>query len=220
MKKIVQFLCLFATLLTLPAFSTEEKLVLITGCSRSGTMYISKLLTECHLDVGHEWTGNDGLSSWLFAVNAEIAPWGTEPGSVTFKHTFHQVRDPLKVISSVFTHEPQESWEYIISNIPEISWEDSRLTKAAKFWYYWNLSAQAKSEWTYRVEDIAAALPEMGRRLGIDLDNSAIERVPTNSNTRGNYYYPDEFKWTDLEAELTPELYENIRELARFYGYE
>ncbi len=219
MKYILKSILLFITLFCSQVSAIEEHFLLITGCSRSGTMYISKILNECGLNIGHEWTEKDGLSSWLFAVNTDAAPWGPQPNQIHFQHIFHQVRDPLKVISSVFTHEPLESWQYIIAHIPEISWEDSRLTKASKFWYYWNLKAEQKAEWTYRVEAIKEILPEFSQRLGIPLDPSALDRVPTNSNTRGSYYFAEEFKWSDLEAELSPELYANIRQLANRYGY-
>lgn len=219
MRYFLKSIILSITLMYNHVYAIEEQFLLVTGCSRSGTMYISKVLNECGLHIGHEWPEKDGLSSWLFAVNTDAAPWGPQPNEIHFQHIFHQVRDPLKVISSVFTHEPVESWQYIIAQIPEISWEDSRLTKAAKFWYYWNLSAEKKSEWTYRVEAIKEILPEYSRRLRVTLDMTALDRVPTNSNTRGSYYYPEEFKWSDLEAELSPELYNNIRELAKRYGY-
>jgi hypothetical protein len=194
----------------------DSRPLLITGCARSGTGYISKLMTRCGLDIGHEAWGKDGCSSWVMAVDDENPPWGESSHNVQFDHVFHQVRHPLKVISSVYSTEPETSWNYISKHIPEIKREDSHLVKCAKYWYYWNLKAQEKAEFTYRVEDIDNALKKMGQLLHNDLDNSAISLVSDKTNTRP---HSREFSWKDLEKELPKDLLKNIQNLASSYGY-
>lgn len=196
--------------------ATEQRNLLITGCARSGTMYIATLLQESGLDVKHEWLGDYGCSSWIMNFNAEVTPYGQARNGAFFVHTFHQVRHPLKVISSVYSTEPEESWQYIIKNIPQIRQTDSHLVKCAKYWFYGNLRAQKQAEWTYRIEDIENVWDEFQKRLGVTLDCSAFERVPKNTNTRPHTF---NFTWKDLKENLDLELYLKIYGLAKHYGY-
>ena len=92
--------------------------LLITGCARSGTGYASLLFKKMGLDIGHEEYGADGISSWLFAVDAENVPWGPSRKDVKFGKVFHQVRHPLKAIGSIYTYEPEESFSYTSQHIP------------------------------------------------------------------------------------------------------
>lgn len=194
---------------------TLKRDLLITGCARSGTGYISHLLQACKMKIGHEKTQADGVSSWIMCTEAKHVPWAVDSRHKTrFAHIFHQVRDPLKVISSVQT-EGEPSWKYILKHIPEIHPEDSQIVKCAKYWYYWNIKAEQQAEWTYQVEKIHEVWGEFCRRLGRKLDRSQLEIVPHNVNTRTH----SELTWEDLKAKLDPELYHNIQQLAKRYGY-
>lgn len=216
---------MFFWLILLPFFCWGEECIqrelLITGCARSGTTYISQLFKKAGFDLSHDHeygaVGTYGLSSWLLVPDAAHAPWGPVRRNCEFQHIFHQTRHPLQVISSVYTTEPKISWIFILENIPEISWEDPHVVKAAKYWYYWNQMAETIAEWRYKIEDIASILPEMEQRLGISLNPALIEAIPTNTNTRGAH--AKDFTWEDLKKELDPELFWNIAEMAIRYGY-
>jgi hypothetical protein len=189
--------------------------LLITGCARSGTQYASHLLQECGLKIGHEKVQKDGVSSWVMCMDAKSVPWAMDARrKFRFAHVFHQVRHPLKVIASVQT-EGEPSWRYIRSHIAEIKSDDPPIARGAKYWYYWNLKAQQQSEWTYRVEEIDAVWDQFCQRLGQNLDRSKVDLVSRNVNARQHA----EISWEQLEAEIDPELYQNIRLLAQSYGY-
>ena len=49
-------------------FRTKNRPLLITGCARSGTTYISKVLLQGGFEVGHERMMSDGVSSWYLAA--------------------------------------------------------------------------------------------------------------------------------------------------------
>ena len=253
MQKILRIF-LLAALLFLPIFILFEtthnhRLLLITGCARSGTSDISKLLGETGLRVGHERVRRNGVCSWDLAVDPEEGRWKIKKGQYKFAHIFHQVRHPLKTISSVYSTEDEDSWNYIMKHLKEIDPEDSHLIKCAKYWYYWNLQAEKRAEWTYRIEDISILLDEFGRRLEskldkkiltedsrcnftwtetIDpwdqigkqlvrrLDKAALKRIAKDTHTKGPH---KDFTWEDLQREIDPELYANIRALAKKYGY-
>lgn len=194
----------------------KRREILITGCARSGTTYITKVLKQCGYRVGHENRKKDGVCSWLMAVDTRHVPWGQARNGYRFRHIFHQVRDPLKTISSLNATEPEVSFQFIQEHIPEIQKEDSRLTQCAKFWYYWNLLAESQAEWTYRIEALEEVWGEFERRLGKKLDKNILKAVPKTTNTRGSY---SELTWEELKKELEPSFYQKLQELAKRYGY-
>jgi hypothetical protein len=184
----------------------QPYLVLITGCGRSGTTYISKLLLNCGLNVPHENLGKDGCASWFLAVDPSA--------DIHFRHIFHQVRHPINVIASVTTF-AQSSWDYICKSIPEINKQDSLIVKATKYWIYWNLKAEKRAEWTYRIENLSNEIDEMSRRLGVPLDRNVLQILSDNINTRPHL----QLTWEKLRNEVGEELYLQVVEMSRRYGY-
>ncbi len=167
---------------------------MITGCGRSATRYITFVLRRLGLDVGHERMGGNGIASWCTAVEAETPPWGESIKSVSFDNIFHQVRHPLKVIPSVCTLN-KNSWRFICNNI-SCSMDDPAMLRSAKYWYYWNVEAEKKAEWRYRIEEFSDVYDEFCRRLDVPIDRLALESVPTDVNTRRHgrlIHYYDEF---------------------------
>lgn len=199
----------------LPPTKQVYKLLLITGCARSGTSYITEVLRLCGLDVLHEHEGTHGTVSWLMAARDFTTPYGPAYYNFRFKHIFHQVRDPLKTMSSLTTEHPR-AWKYVMKHTPQIKEEDPMIVKCAKYWYYWNRRAEAKAEFTYRIEDLENALNEMSIRLGIPLDKSAIGKVSQTINHRNR---KTEYTWDEVKANVNPILYEKIIGMAKRYGY-
>lgn len=209
--------------------NTNHRKLLITGCARGGTTYITDLLIECGLDVGHEHLEGDGCVAWQAAVDIDYGAWWQRfpDGKIEFDIIFHQVRNPLGVISSLYNKTRKEdafawahAWEYICDCIPEIHNDEPLVVKCAKYWYYWNLAAENRASWTYRIEDIDTVFDEMGRRLGLKLDRAALERVSRETNTAK----PWEDKsfaatWKLLEQKLDPEFLTQFKRLTEHYGY-
>lgn len=196
----------------------KHHFLLITGCARSGTTYISDVLKLGGLDIQHENVGKDGTSSWFMCIEADHVPWKHRPSAAgfNFDHIFHQVRHPLKVISSVLGTEHRKAIKYFSENIPEIYDKDTPLIKCAKYWYYWNLYAEQKAEWRYQVEQIDSCLEEMGQRLGITLDKAILQQVPRDSNHRK---MTTNLTWAQLKEEIPANLFIKIQEMALRYGY-
>jgi hypothetical protein len=175
----------------------------------------------------HESIGTDGCVSWLMAVLAAEVPWGAaRDGTVAFEHIFHQVRHPLAVISSAWSTEGPPSWEFICRHMPRIKATDSVEVRCAKYWIYWNRAAERQAEWTYRVEDLEAAWPELCRRLGKELDPRHLKTVSTSANSRitkpqsrGVKALERDFTWDNLRCILKPRLFAKLCRSARHYGY-
>ncbi len=195
----------------------KTRSLLITGCARSGTSYITRVLEICGLKIGHEMILRDGVVSWEMAVDTKQVPWGQGRNGYRFHHIFHQVRHPLKVISSLHSTEPPQSWKFIAEHIPQIQENDSLLVKCAKYWYYWNLKAEKQAELTYQIEKINFLWPEFEQRCERKLDRESLLQVPQDCNTRGEISYV--FSWEDLKEQLDPGLFNDIQFLATKYGY-
>jgi len=195
-----------------------ERLVLITGCGRSGTTFISRALTGAGLDVRHEYLGKDGSASWYMNVENANAPYGcSSTVGLRFTHIFHQVRHPLKTIASINYSSHASSFAYVAAYVPEIDLiHDSRLVQTAKYWYYWNLLAEAKAEWRYRIEDIDLVWDEIGQRLGVYLDPSVLSQLSRKTNTRGD---TGKLTWKQLKANIPADLFADIQSMALRYGY-
>lgn len=140
-----------------------RKRLLITGCGRSGTKYVTHLLRRLGLDVPHERMGADGIASWAMAVDADAVVWGVSPRDYDFEHVFHQVRDPREVIASATTFKPR-SWDFICAHTP-VPADDPVVLRAAKYWYYWNLEAEKIAGWRYRIDALADVFEEFCARL-------------------------------------------------------
>ena len=184
----------------------KNKKLLITGCARSGTAYISEFLQNCGLDVPHEVSGEFGCVSWMMAADDCMAPWGEGSLGYEFELVFHQVRNPLKCIASLFANEPLVG-EYIFKHVPEINPSESKLTRAAKYWYYWNLLAEKKADWTYRIEDLEQVIGEMSSKLDVDLDIEKMKLISKETNHRKE---SPNLTWQDLKEELDDDLYFKI----------
>lgn len=194
----------------------KKRLVLITGCSRSGTLYMTKFLQMNGVQIAHENDAPHGTVSWCMAVDADETPWG--PGANLFKytHTFHQVRHPLKAIASI-SNEPQKAWKFIAKHVPQLKIADPPLVKAAYYWVYWNLLAEKKADFTYRLEDLPKVLPALSAALKITLDPSLLSQVPKDFYNNRNYQ--TSCTWQDLKAVLDPAFYNKLVKLAKHYGY-
>ena len=193
--------------------------LLITGCGRSGTTYISEALQQAGLDIGHEFLRKDGCASWLMNVQSDHAPYGRKSTeNIRYQHIFHQVRHPLDVISSTYWTITQKSFAFFSEYIPEIDIQnDSRLIKSAKYWYYWNLMAEQKAEWTYKIENIDLVWDEMATRLGIPLKRDPLTTVSRTTNHRKAK--EAKFTWSDLAEQLPVDLFCAIQEMTLRYGY-
>lgn len=98
------------------AEEAPRRRLLIVSVQRSGTHYIWEMLNRLGLEVHHEGVGMDGAVSWFYSVNAfanfrrrKVGAFvghhlinGARKLSVhRFEHIFHQLRHPLKVISTI-----------------------------------------------------------------------------------------------------------------------
>lgn len=195
------------------------RIILIVGCGRSGTEFTSKLLTALGLQVKHERIGLQGTVSWPMVVNS-VTPWGPIDSETKFQHIFHQVRNPLHVMTSWFINLPQldrDEWQFVRNHVPEIDRNDSLIVHCAKYWLYWNLKAEQLAEWRFRVEDLEQSIPELEAHLDIKF---TVSSVPTISHKTNSWTSTEnKLTWADLKTGLPSDLFEKIQGMAHRYGY-
>jgi len=80
--------------------------LLVVGHPRCGTGYTASLCRQLGLDVGHEKLGADGISSWMFAVDAEWNPYALDEVARTrrafaWRYLIMPVRDLATAAGSV-----------------------------------------------------------------------------------------------------------------------
>ena len=215
------------------------KQILITGCGRSGTKYIARVLERVDLEVRHERKGRDGCSAWHIAsplaplarpnINEDILSGNPlRLREINEKAIIlHQVREPIAVISSTrIFHD--SSWEFIYKNILQIKRSMTLTHRCMAYWFYWNLLAESQAEWTYQVERLfePVIFNEFCKRIGTyptlgQFEN--MKKVSTRKNSRDKRKAREgidiPFTHEELEKEDST-LYNRIVKQGERYGYE
>jgi hypothetical protein len=219
----------------------ERKRLLITGCGRSGTLYAARVWQFLGLDIRHERPvppdgiiGADGMASWFMAVDDPQPPSGPSARDYQFDVVIHQVRQPLKVIASMaqfILRQGKRAPGFIERHVPEtqlnpdeqncLNPQEQLLLKAARYWYRWNLLAEAKADRTIQVERLDQELPDLCDLVGIPYRPGVVDRLSKDINAR-RYHVPDDvwvIDWKQIRR-LDMKIYENAKNLAVKYGYE
>lgn len=204
--------------------------LLFTGCARSGTGYMAKLITEAGLVCGHEWAftpfkaGEWGL---LKAESSSLALRAVEDGLVGDCLVIHLIRNPLEVVRSVVGRDmfnqspPRYKAKYsawLCANVPQC-FEPclSSVTRAARYWLFVNQRAENCIGYRLRVEDIdAKALEDISDVIGVPLDVTALERVGTKTNSGER---DESITWDDMLSSLPPLRRNHFESMAERYGY-
>lgn len=177
--------------------------ILVAGFPRSGTQFTHQVLRRLGLDVGHETDRADGCVGYGHLFR-----------SCPYDLVLHQVRDPLRAISSAQTL-PVETWLDVERWVP-LDLSVPRTTLLLHAWVAYNRAYEAHAAWRYRVEDLAGpAWPAFAELVGRPA--AAFPDVPLDYGTRSGQYRP--LSWAELE-DADPESARVARDMARRYGYE
>ena len=178
---------------------------LILAYPRSATTYTAKMIQAHGLKFGQETRGDqtDGTISY-FKIHYPDK----------FDVVLHQVRDPLKTISSAVTVLAKRTHNEfnILFNIDMADRDKSKLYQVMQTWLMFNELAE-KAEWRYRIEDIDEVYPELCRRLEIQPKKG----FPPRNRFVNSRPHPM-LTWDDLDKEDFA-LSQRIKEKTRQYGY-
>lgn len=178
----------------------------IIGTGRSGTGYMSRLITEAtgHATCGHEgWfaelgdrtPGLDVDSSWLALPAIEAGTWA---GPIV-----HVVRNPVACVASLLRTEffgaivdaPYPTFALANCAPAADALAISPIAAAVEFWAHWNARCAAAARLTVRLEDVsdfeggedsigAATLDLIGLTLGLTFQWHIADAIPRTVNTR------------------------------------
>src|SRR5690606_31869 len=130
------------------------------------------------------------------------------------KVVIHQVRNPLPAISSMLAM-GSPSWKFLSSEIPIDLQLDSKILRAMKYYYYWNLKAERLAHYRVRVENFAEEI----RPILVENQIAFKDRLGDYAGKhRINARQHKNLTWEDLDREDVL-LSGKIRELAHRYGY-
>lgn len=212
--------------------------ILITGCGRSGTQYLSKILNYHNLEFLHEdIRGKDGVISWFLMFDRQDIPyWNiSKKDYLNFKPNYTNhfnkkillVRNPIDVISSVYNTFKDKSFDYIRKCIPEISNYDSKLLHVMKYYLYWNLNGLKICDFYIKIENIESDIDRILYLFSIKKKdfshfskkthtrNIMLNESKTSTGTKRVY---DKISWEDLENEDI-NITNQIRDLCKKLGY-
>lgn len=195
----------------------KNQLIVVTGCGRSGTTFSSKWLKEAGFDVGHERLGKGGVSSWYLCSGSSKVPLGPSYSDIKDLNLLiiHQVRDPLDAISSMqATGKP--SWRFLSKEIPINNDIDSKVLKAMKYYYYWNLKAEYISSHRVNAEFFEVQIEDIFRKEEIvysTVSSTFNRRKKVNTREHVILKKADLFKEDEVLAS-------KIFKMASEYGYD
>ena len=168
----------------------------IVACARSATTYMTYLLRNLGYNVGHEKWGPDGSVGYHLVV---VRP----------ENCFHQVRDPIKQISSMMTH---RSWGFCNQ---VIQLDNRDLKGCMQYWYLWNKLCEEFCVWRYQIEQLPIVWNEFLDRIGHE--HCPIPEIPVDTNTAT--INKKSASWDDLFKE-DRKLAQDIFNMAQEYGYD
>jgi hypothetical protein len=130
------------------------------------------------------------------------------------KVIIHQVREPLASISSMLsTGSP--SWKFLSGEIPISIKNDSKILRAMKYYYYWNLQTEDIADVRIKAENF---LQEIEKTLLKHQILFSTNNVTINKGTKVNTRKHAKLTWADLENE-DEALASKISLLGKKYGY-
>lgn len=203
--------------------------LLALSCPRSGSRYLTKILRNAGVKVGHESFKKDGTVGMFLAVDDYWYPgkhWYGEDESrqgrrhFRFDNLWHFVRDPRKVIPSLASEAlPGFIWCWQERHTNLSAGLYPKTLRAMHFWLEWNqrIEQNVITEF-FRIEDLDVRWPSLCETLGIaeqpmvkiDKTYGTVETGPRRTMPMGW----DEMK--SIDAGLT----ENIQAMAERYGYD
>lgn len=177
------------------------------------------MLSNAGVRVGHERVWIHGTVSSYFAVDDDYYQGphqaaGDRLSKFQFEKTWHLVRDPLAIVSSISFGMQETWWDWQRRHTRIDQKKIGSLLAAGQFVSKWTrLCEKMNPEVTYRIEDWQKDWPEIAERLGI-----AVEPLPDFS--KANAIVPKPLlSWDEIKSE-DASVYDDLKEIAARYGYE
>ena len=133
-------------------------MIIITSCPRSGTGFMAKLFTFAGIPCGHEQIYGFGEGHKVLYPKADSS-FMAVPFLKRHKEILHIVREPLKVVSSLWAMKGLELeyvdkyMGFVFDNLPSLH-DYEGLERYMHFYIEWNKKIEEHTDNRYRLEDI------------------------------------------------------------------
>jgi SAM-dependent methyltransferase len=211
-----------------------SKKVLVTGASRSGTAYVSHILSHSNIELRHEgihrhdgdivssWDLWDGDVSWAALYNLDKVPSDV--------HVVQLVRHPLKTMRSLAERfapgaKVSVSWvKRMESLFPRMRSTEDLLGKAAIFWVEANRLAASVANERVKIEDVDPnwvehILKTCGKEWPRDRIERLFERTRKTINTNVGEIVSERMPLPKLE-DIPEPVRDEVVSLMKEYGYQ
>ncbi len=208
---------------------------LVTGHPRTGTGYMASLLRGLGFDVGHEKAGADGLSSWMFAADADRYPYAKDKvaarrSSLHWNVLLHVVRDPATAVASIMRDNIwaplsyQFRREHILKQTGlDLDTYEANFERAVLSLVNWSrMILEMKPDCWFRLEDAHEGLPRflVSRDLLDGNKTYDLPTAPVNANKPYQGVRRPKPEIADGDwSKLSPEAVEGIRWYCDRFGY-
>ena len=175
--------------------------LLIVGHPRCGSGYAANLCQQMGLDIGHEKLGDDGISSWMFAVEADENPYALDDvartrRALSWKYLVMPVRDLSTAAGSVIrdsTHAPPSysfRREYILRLLGlDLDQLQTPLERAVMSVISWcKIILRQNPDFWFRIEDQHKQLQEFLVEHNL-CDRAVREQILDTSPVKPNQLY-------------------------------
>ncbi|WP_243470695.1 hypothetical protein [Ruegeria denitrificans] len=207
--------------------------ILCVGHPRTGTGYVAELCTKSGLDIGHETDGADGISSWMFAVDADENPWALDPIARTrralhWRILIQTVRDPATAIPSIMRENEHAPASYSFRrdhiksetgiDLDDFNTEAERAIASLCLWA--QIIREQKPDFVFRIEHDSEALIDFLHDTGFDVHKEKLDLEPVNAEKlyKGVHYEKPKVADTDW-GKIGPVPKKLLQEYCTLYGY-
>jgi hypothetical protein len=187
---------------------------LIISNPRSGSSSITNYFKQIGYNIGHETIFNDGVCSWMMAVNDKY-PWGNTKSKNEYKfdNVIHLLRNPFDTIPSLILEnkysENNKSYLFRKKHIKKIlnqdltPYESNDLELATLTYIYWNqICSKNNPDYTIKIEN----LEDLDKFNNNNID---IHTVHKNKTCNKHFYIEQTYKILK-KPKITKEQYNNL----------
>jgi hypothetical protein len=203
-----------------------RKELLVLAAPRSATQYLTMVLRNAQVKVGHEMFKRRGTVGMFFAVEDVFYPgrhWEESEqhqrrSDYVFDQVWHVTRDPRRTIPSIAsTALNSQIWPWQERHTGISCGIYPKTLRAMLFWVAWNELIEENEDISYRfrIEDIDEEWPEIRNRMGIADEHEAVPNVPRDY---GSSRKLEPLSWDDMTA-IEPTAAKSVRAMAERYGY-
>jgi hypothetical protein len=212
--------------------------ILAIGHPRCGSKYMSELFKTIGLDVGHESMGDQGISSWMFAVYDENNPWAKDKYAVSrfytdFDFLIQYVRHPGTAIPSIIIENQYapDSFEFRKKHFiqafgGDIFLDKTELEKAIVSFIKWNqIIKNQNPDLTVKIEsceaEVITFLQEnnlVSKELSVDQITTPSKDVNSKKPYKGQIYQKPKVT-AQMWNEVKPELKKELNQFCQTYDY-